>query len=147
MRADAELKHSLAVTVPKFEGEGYTMHTIRIKYEWTPPRCSSCKVFGHVLNECPKKLNTHAIKNMKAPRQAIRGVQIVSRTKFTYQPKAPRKPKVTNDNNYTTVPSISNSFDVLSSISDVEEGEGNKASAFGSLNTTSQAARINEIES
>ncbi|GJS52103.1 hypothetical protein Tco_0625465 [Tanacetum coccineum] len=55
LRADIELKDTLVFVVLKFVGEGYTMSTIRVEYEWTPPRCSSCKVFSHVLDECPKK--------------------------------------------------------------------------------------------
>ncbi|GJS94007.1 zinc knuckle CX2CX4HX4C containing protein, partial [Tanacetum coccineum] len=54
---------------------GYTMSTIHVKYEWTPPRCSSCKVFGHVLDECPKKIISDVLNNLKTPRKAVRGVQ------------------------------------------------------------------------
>ncbi|GJS27758.1 hypothetical protein Tco_0488378 [Tanacetum coccineum] len=58
--------HERLIVVPKFMGEGYTMSTIRVQYKWTPPRCSSCKVFGHVLDECPKKIISYVLKN---PRQ------------------------------------------------------------------------------
>lgn len=33
--------------------KGYTKETVRIEYEWKPPRCSKCKLFGHVDNNCP----------------------------------------------------------------------------------------------
>ncbi|GJW84124.1 transposase, MuDR, MULE transposase domain protein [Tanacetum coccineum] len=45
-------------------------------YEWKPPRCSSCKIFGHVLDECPKNLSSDVAKKLKNPRQAARGVSI-----------------------------------------------------------------------
>ncbi|GKA02913.1 hypothetical protein Tco_0675694, partial [Tanacetum coccineum] len=35
---------------------GYTLNTVRVEYEWTPPRCSGCKVFGHILDDFPKKI-------------------------------------------------------------------------------------------
>lgn len=89
----------------------------------TPPKCSSYKVFCHVLNKCSKKPVSNVIKNTKTSRQPIHGVQIGSNTKFAYQPKAPRIPKETNDKNDITIPSTSNSFDVLSSIVDVKDGE------------------------
>ncbi|GKA95906.1 hypothetical protein Tco_0818001 [Tanacetum coccineum] len=41
---------------------------ICVEYKWTAPRCSSCKVFGHVLDECPKKSVSEI--------QAVRGVQV-----------------------------------------------------------------------
>nr|GEW81344.1 zinc knuckle CX2CX4HX4C [Tanacetum cinerariifolium] len=36
------------------EGTGYTKETIRIEYEWKPPRCSTCFLFGHSVGDCPK---------------------------------------------------------------------------------------------
>ncbi|GJU58345.1 retrotransposon protein, putative, ty1-copia subclass [Tanacetum coccineum] len=75
LRADVELKDTIMVVVPKFVGEGYHMKTIRVRYEWTPPRCSNCKVFGHVLDEFPKQPVSDVLKNLKNPRQAGRGVQ------------------------------------------------------------------------
>ncbi|GKB88443.1 hypothetical protein Tco_0960715 [Tanacetum coccineum] len=43
LRADVELKDTLVVAISKFMGEGYSMSTIRVEYEWTPPKCSSYK--------------------------------------------------------------------------------------------------------
>ncbi|GKG35594.1 zinc knuckle CX2CX4HX4C containing protein, partial [Tanacetum coccineum] len=76
LRADEELKDTIMVAMPKLVGEGFNMCTIRVEYEWKPPRCSSCKVFGHVLNECPKKIVSDVVKNLNNPRQATRGVPV-----------------------------------------------------------------------
>ncbi|GKA67171.1 hypothetical protein Tco_0766979 [Tanacetum coccineum] len=73
---DVKLEDTLVVVVPKYLGEGYTMSTICVEYEWTPPRCSSCKVFCYVLNECPKKTVLGVLKNLKNSRQGVRGVQV-----------------------------------------------------------------------
>ncbi|GKC48124.1 hypothetical protein Tco_1065846 [Tanacetum coccineum] len=54
---------------------GYNMSTIHVEYELTPLRCSSCKVFCHVLDACCKKIVLDVLKNLKTPRQAVRGVQ------------------------------------------------------------------------
>ncbi|PWA84567.1 hypothetical protein CTI12_AA104240 [Artemisia annua] len=29
-----------------------------VEYTWVPPRCEECKVYGHYLSECAKKVNT-----------------------------------------------------------------------------------------
>ncbi|PWA59185.1 hypothetical protein CTI12_AA308940 [Artemisia annua] len=29
-----------------------------VEYTWVPPRCDECKVYGHYLSECAKKVNT-----------------------------------------------------------------------------------------
>ncbi|GJS40854.1 putative RNA-directed DNA polymerase [Tanacetum coccineum] len=56
LRADFELKDTIVVVVPKFFGDGYTMSIIHVEYEWATPRCLSCHVFGHGIDECPKKI-------------------------------------------------------------------------------------------
>ncbi|GJS93152.1 putative ribonuclease H-like domain-containing protein, partial [Tanacetum coccineum] len=72
--------------------------------------------------------------------------EIGSNTKFTYRPKAPRTPKVTNDKKNSMVPSTSNLFDVLGSVEDVEDIEGRNVSLPGNLSPTSLVLRINEME-
>ncbi|GKB41811.1 hypothetical protein Tco_0886753 [Tanacetum coccineum] len=54
--AEVDLKDTLVIDIPKFEGEGYTRSTIHVEYEWKPPKSSTSKVFGHVLDECHKKI-------------------------------------------------------------------------------------------
>ncbi|GJR29111.1 zinc knuckle CX2CX4HX4C containing protein [Tanacetum coccineum] len=44
------------MVVPNLEGAGYTKETIRVEYEWKPSRCSTCFIFGHSLDDCPKVL-------------------------------------------------------------------------------------------
>nr|GEW38235.1 hypothetical protein [Tanacetum cinerariifolium] len=44
----------LVMAVPNLEGNGYTKETIGIEYEWEPPRCSTCLIFGHSPVDCPK---------------------------------------------------------------------------------------------
>ncbi|GJY13698.1 zinc knuckle CX2CX4HX4C containing protein [Tanacetum coccineum] len=42
------------MAVPNFGGPGYTKETIRVEYEWEPPHCSTCLVFGHSVDDCSK---------------------------------------------------------------------------------------------
>ncbi|GJZ75620.1 hypothetical protein Tco_0640085, partial [Tanacetum coccineum] len=32
-----------------------------VEYEWRPPRCDICKIFGHVHDNCPKKVTSPLI--------------------------------------------------------------------------------------
>nr|GFD15753.1 hypothetical protein [Tanacetum cinerariifolium] len=52
--ADRNLKEEVVMAVPRLEGEGHTIETMKVEYEWKPPRCSDCLVFGHNNSECPK---------------------------------------------------------------------------------------------
>ncbi|GJR07299.1 hypothetical protein Tco_0530283 [Tanacetum coccineum] len=54
----------------------FYMCTIRVEFEWKPLKCSSCKVFGHVLEECLKNIVSNVVKNLKNHRQAARGVKV-----------------------------------------------------------------------
>ncbi|GKB02342.1 hypothetical protein Tco_0830431 [Tanacetum coccineum] len=44
----------IVMAVPNLEGTGYMKETIRVEYEWKPPRCSTGLIFGHLLDDCPK---------------------------------------------------------------------------------------------
>ncbi|GJT89155.1 hypothetical protein Tco_1070872 [Tanacetum coccineum] len=50
--------------------------TIHVEYKRRPPRCSSFKVFSHVLDECSKKIVSDVLKNSKSPRQDVEGVHV-----------------------------------------------------------------------
>ncbi|GJV30269.1 retrovirus-related pol polyprotein from transposon 17.6 [Tanacetum coccineum] len=52
--ADVDPMDSLVIAIPRCDKEGHTFATIDIEYEWTPPRCASCKIFDHVSDKCPK---------------------------------------------------------------------------------------------
>ncbi|PWA85602.1 hypothetical protein CTI12_AA147190 [Artemisia annua] len=34
-----------------------------VEYTWVPPRCEECKVFGHYLSDCARKVNTGSAVN------------------------------------------------------------------------------------
>ncbi|GKD75427.1 putative RNA-directed DNA polymerase [Tanacetum coccineum] len=80
--ADVELKDTILVAMPKLVREGFYTCTIRVKYEWKPPRCACCKVFGHVQDECPKNVDSDVAKNLKKPSQAPRGVLVGPKVGF-----------------------------------------------------------------
>lgn len=46
------------IGVPLLNGKGYTKETIRVEYEWKPPRCATCQIFGHTCDQCPRKVTT-----------------------------------------------------------------------------------------
>nr|GEW71644.1 hypothetical protein [Tanacetum cinerariifolium] len=54
LRVDVDLKDNIAMAMPKITMEGHYSCNVRVEYEWKPPRCSSCKVFGHIHEECLK---------------------------------------------------------------------------------------------
>ncbi|GKD46132.1 RNA-directed DNA polymerase, eukaryota, reverse transcriptase zinc-binding domain protein, partial [Tanacetum coccineum] len=56
LRADEELKDTIMVAMLRITGDGYYTCTVRVEYEWKPPRCLCCKVFGHTQEECPKNI-------------------------------------------------------------------------------------------
>nr|GEU43591.1 nucleotide-diphospho-sugar transferase [Tanacetum cinerariifolium] len=74
LRADVELKDKIVMAMPKTTREGHYTCNVRVEYEWKPPRCSSCKVFGHIHEECLKNTGVDEKKTVKKPSQTSRGV-------------------------------------------------------------------------
>ncbi|GKA96171.1 retrotransposon protein, putative, ty1-copia subclass [Tanacetum coccineum] len=143
LRADVELKDTIMVAMPKFVGEGFYMCTIHVEYELKPPKYSSCKVFGHILNECPKKIVSDV-----NPRQDTRGVSvgpnvIFKLTKQIYKPISNKNGVGTSGNKMqakVTRQEVSNSnlFDTVNSIENDDDlgtnGGISKSAGKGSLN-------------
>ncbi|GJS16179.1 zinc knuckle CX2CX4HX4C containing protein [Tanacetum coccineum] len=48
-------KEELVIAIPLGKDKGHSLATIRIEYEWTPPRCSTCLIFDHTEEKCPKR--------------------------------------------------------------------------------------------
>ena len=41
------------------DGEGYMRERMSVEYEWKPPCCNECHVFGHTYDQCPKRVVEH----------------------------------------------------------------------------------------
>ncbi|GJT14892.1 retrotransposon protein, putative, ty1-copia subclass [Tanacetum coccineum] len=132
LRADVELKDNIVVAMPKITRDCHYTCDVRVEYEWKPPRCSSCKVFGHIHEECPKNTGTGEKKTVKKPSQTSRGVPIGPKMDFKphkeYRP-VPKKSTASSSGNKkkgvepTIEVSNLNPFNVLNSVdNDVEFG-------------------------
>nr|GEU74579.1 hypothetical protein [Tanacetum cinerariifolium] len=82
LKVDAELKDTMVVAMPTLFGEGFYTCTVRVKYEWKPPRCAYCKVFGHTQEDCRKNLGLGVAKSMKKTSQAPKGFLVGSKMGF-----------------------------------------------------------------
>nr|GEZ93626.1 hypothetical protein [Tanacetum cinerariifolium] len=45
---------NLFIVVPNLDAPRYTKGTIHVEYEWKPPHCSTCLIFGHSVDDSPK---------------------------------------------------------------------------------------------
>nr|GEU97080.1 hypothetical protein [Tanacetum cinerariifolium] len=69
-----KLKDNIVVAMPKITREGHYTCNVRVEYEWKPSRCSYCKVFRHIHEECLKNIGAGEKKTMKKPSQTSQGV-------------------------------------------------------------------------
>jgi hypothetical protein len=112
VKSDEVLRDSITVEIPLLDGTGSTIEKIRVEYEWKPPRCDKCKVFGHTIIDCPKVVlpvqptkpvndGFTAVNNKKKGKQGVSTTQgkggftkpVVGK-QFHYQPKKnPPEPK------------------------------------------------------
>nr|GEW98704.1 hypothetical protein [Tanacetum cinerariifolium] len=128
--ADVELKDNIVVDMPKITREGHYTCNVRVEYEWKTSRCSSCKVFGHIPEECPKNTGAGEKNTVKKPSQTSQGVPVGQKMGFKpqkeYQPIS-KKPNASSSGNMkkgvkpTIEVSNSNPFDVLNSVDNDEE--------------------------
>jgi hypothetical protein len=54
--ADDPFKDTITMAIPEEDGLSFSKETVAVEYEWKPPRCPHCCVFGHVIDMCPKKI-------------------------------------------------------------------------------------------
>ncbi|GKE43110.1 hypothetical protein Tco_1470394, partial [Tanacetum coccineum] len=54
--AEKELKKEVTMAIPIVNGVGHTIETMKVEYEWKPSCCYECHVFGHALENCPKRV-------------------------------------------------------------------------------------------
>ncbi|GJX42802.1 zinc knuckle CX2CX4HX4C containing protein [Tanacetum coccineum] len=118
----SDLKREVSMAVPNEDGIGHTREVIKVEYEWQPPRCTECKVFGHSHDKCPKRVNLETLSKNKDP--VIPSNASTHSDGFTKVKK--KKNKGTNvkganmdNSNKVYTASISNSFVALNNM---EEG-------------------------
>ncbi|GJU37406.1 retrotransposon protein, putative, ty1-copia subclass [Tanacetum coccineum] len=138
LRADVELKYNIVMAMPKITREGHYTCNVCVEYEWKPPRCSSCKVFRHIHEECPKNTGAGEKKTVKKPSQTSRGAP------STASPIGNKKKGVEP----TIEVSNSNPFDVLNSVdNDVDSGTTSiieKIGKFEDLLTSGQVVLVDK---
>ncbi|GJY49040.1 hypothetical protein Tco_0438996 [Tanacetum coccineum] len=148
VNSEADLVDVVTIGIPSLIGDGFTKETIRVKYEWRPPRCDICKIFGH----CPNKVVSPPIvttSNVVSPTFAGPSVK----QNVRYEPKAttsaPKK-GATNGGNPSTSSSMlktsgtsskkdniptSNSYSVLNAEEEEDEDVENVYDELANLST------------
>ncbi|GKB87436.1 ARID DNA-binding domain-containing protein, partial [Tanacetum coccineum] len=119
-------------------------------------RCSSCKVFGHIHEECPKNTGAGEKKTVKKPSQTSRGVPVGPKMGFKSQKEyrpVPKKPNASSSGNKkkgvkpTIEISNSNPFDVLNSVdNDVEFGTNGGTTNLVNNEATSSGSSFMNID-
>ncbi|GJV51617.1 hypothetical protein Tco_1447358 [Tanacetum coccineum] len=151
LSTDVELKDNIVVVMPKITREGYYTCNIRVEYEWKPPSCLCCKVFGHVQEQCPKNTGTSVIMNLKKASQTPKGISVGQKmgfkpTKQVYQLVSKKPTTNTSKNKKNNVEptkevSKTNPFEVLASVeNDVELGTNGRTSNLTSQEVNSSGS-------
>ncbi|GKC67967.1 zinc knuckle CX2CX4HX4C containing protein [Tanacetum coccineum] len=101
VNSEVDLVDVVTIGIPSLSEDDFTKETIRVEYEWRPPRCDTCKIFGHVHDYCPKKVVSPPIvatSNVVTPNaeKTNDGFQTVGKKK-----KRKGKSKSTNGGQFT----------------------------------------------
>ncbi|MDV3153233.1 MAG: hypothetical protein Q8755_02490, partial [Candidatus Phytoplasma australasiaticum] len=101
--ATKEPKQNVSIAIPNVEEGGFLKSNIQVEYEWTPPRCNECCVFGHTNSSCPKKISQTKVDTTKQggvgmddegfeevtrkKKATKQGFPMKNKQKFEYRPK------------------------------------------------------------
>ncbi|GJZ32057.1 nucleotide-diphospho-sugar transferase [Tanacetum coccineum] len=156
LRADVELKDNIVVAMPKITREGHYTCNVRVEYEWKPTRCSSCKVFGHIREECPKNTSAGVKKMVKKTSQTSRGVPVGLKMGFKPQYEyrsVTKRPHASSSGNKKkgVEPNIevsnSNPLNVLNSVdNDVDFGTNRETTNLVNNEATSSGSFFMKID-
>nr|GEX87745.1 hypothetical protein [Tanacetum cinerariifolium] len=121
---------NIVVAMPKISRECHYTCNVRVEYEWKPPRCTYCKLYGHIHEDCTKNTGAGEKKIVKKTSQTSRGVPVGPKMGFKpqkeYRPVT-KKPNASSSGNKkngvepTSEVSNSNVCDVLNSVDKDEE--------------------------
>nr|GEU76524.1 high affinity nitrate transporter 2.4-like [Tanacetum cinerariifolium] len=120
--------------------------------------CASCKVFGHVQEECPKTIGSGATKNLKKTSQTPKGISVGQKmgfkpTKQVYQHVSKKSTANISGNKKnnaepTNKVSKSNSFEVLTSVeNNVELGTNGETTNLVSQEANSSGSSFWNVDS
>ncbi|GJX89820.1 zinc knuckle CX2CX4HX4C containing protein [Tanacetum coccineum] len=129
------LLESLTIGVPLIENTGITIETITIEYEWKPPRCDLCKIFGHIHDHCPKKVLISPI---------VANSNVVTPTAATSNVVAPTVEK-TNDGFQTMGKKEEEGYEPKATTSAPKKKTTNVGNAKSMLNTTITSTKKGNI--
>ncbi|GKB16044.1 hypothetical protein Tco_0849967 [Tanacetum coccineum] len=144
----ADLLDVVTVGIPSLNGEGFTKETIRVEYEWRPPKFDICKIFGHVYDHCPKKVVSSPIvttSNVVTPTvETNDGFQMVGKKK-----KRKGKSKFTNCGQFVG-PSVKQNvrYEPKATTSAPKKGAtnmGNSSKSSSTLKTTGTSSKNDNI--
>ncbi|GKA22063.1 RNA-directed DNA polymerase, eukaryota, reverse transcriptase zinc-binding domain protein [Tanacetum coccineum] len=156
LRADVELKNKIIMAMPKITMEGHYTCNVHVEYEWKPPRCSSCRVFGHIHEECLKNTGAGEKKTVKKPSQTSLGVPVGPKMGFKPQKEYRHVPKKTTSSSggnkkNCVEPTIEvsnlNPFDVLNLVdNDMEFGTNGGTTNLVNNGATSSGSSFMNID-
>ncbi|XP_071714579.1 uncharacterized protein [Rutidosis leptorrhynchoides] len=165
VNANEELKESLTVATPNLEGNGVTRDEVHIEYEWKPPRCGGCKVFGHKDAQCRKaipvpnvvveindrfkevyrKMGKGGTKNNKDTGE---GFKVGKQPKFVYRPvKVPTKSMEINKNQagMSGIGETSNPFGILTDLNEGQEKNHGKGVDYGLIDEATDVEEDQDV--
>ncbi|GJU67021.1 RNA-directed DNA polymerase, eukaryota, reverse transcriptase zinc-binding domain protein [Tanacetum coccineum] len=70
--ADKELKQEVVMGVPLEDGTGHKIERMKVEYEWKPPVCIDCHIFGHSNSQCPKRAPIEVVADVNEPTHVSR---------------------------------------------------------------------------
>ncbi|GKF60949.1 hypothetical protein Tco_0177735 [Tanacetum coccineum] len=153
--AAKDLKQDVIMVVLLEDDTGHTNEKIRLEYEWKPPLCLECIVFGQALEQCPKcvtEAKKPEGKKQDQPR-VIEGLKLHKlKSSFVYYLKNTQPASKSNEDEPLNVMNLKNHFDALRDQDDLlRESEAGESSGVnkneGKVDDTESDSEVKETVS
>nr|GFC35390.1 zinc knuckle CX2CX4HX4C [Tanacetum cinerariifolium] len=130
VNSEADFVEVVTIGVPLLTRDDFTKETICVKYEWRPHRCDICKIFGHVHEQCLKKVVTPLIVSTSnvvttIVEKANDGFQMMGKKKKRNVNKSLLMVNTGNSSNIDNITSSNSFFALNIEKEDEEEGVEN----------------------
>nr|XP_043630425.1 uncharacterized protein LOC122601751 [Erigeron canadensis] len=122
--SEHDIRKELTIGIPDMVGDGISRVVIKVEYEWQPPRCATCKIFGHCDEQYPKLIkNTAQAVNENVNKDGFvtsNGSKVTDVTATTSENTGSLGASPTNQNKGSQDAPLKNSYGALSG----DEGNG-----------------------
>nr|GEU90204.1 zinc knuckle CX2CX4HX4C [Tanacetum cinerariifolium] len=143
VNSEADLVDVVTIGIPSLTEDDFTKETIRVEYEWRPPKCDTCKIFGHTNDGFQTVGKKKKKKGKSKSNNGGQSVGLSVKQNVRYEPKAPTS---TPKKGAFNVGNETNSSSLLKNIGTSNQDNIISSNSFSTLNVKEDEEEEEHVE-